>query len=225
MADAEQRNKEMKLVIGYCRIHSEDMNIVDGIIDIIFEYQQPAKWSSIYKGNMIKLEDDESKAVSLGCDEGDSLEFNSVRSDHPIERGQIVSWEFECKITGENCNFYGVVSSKVMAKDFKRCPAGSMANAYGVDDSKNYIYATGESSHQVSKWLKPAFPLKKVFQLQFVADWTEERCKLSIFYQGKRLNDENEKCTILIPKLDDNEVLYPCTTPCNPDAYCIIRYT
>ena len=220
MSDDQQRDKEWQVIIGYCRIHSNNMNIVDGIIDIIFKYQQPAKWSSIYKGKMIKLEDDESKAVSLGC--GD--EFNSIRSDHAIERGQIVSWEFECKITGENCNFYGVVSSKVTAQDFNRCPAGTMDYAYGVDDSRNYIYSSGECSVQTSKWSKPAFPLKKVFKLKFTADWLEEQCKLTIWYDGKKLNDENEKCTILIPKLDD-DVLYPCTTPCNADAYCIIRYS
>ena len=39
-----------KLIYGYCRIESNDMNIVDGIISIIFEYQRHAQWSKRYYG-------------------------------------------------------------------------------------------------------------------------------------------------------------------------------
>ena len=58
------------------------------------------------------------------------------------------------------------------------------------------------------------------------ADWRDSKCcKLSIFYENKKLNDTNDECTILLPKLDDEYVWYPCATPFNKDAYCIIRST
>lgn len=114
-----QEDKKL-MIAGYCRLESQNMNIIDGIIDIIFEYQKLLKWSNIFKGKTIELSEDDSKATCTGYDDL-SAEINSVRTEGPIQRGQWVSWELECEIKTENC---GVVSSKVT--DFRRCPAGSM---------------------------------------------------------------------------------------------------
>ena len=195
------------------------MNIVDEIIAIIFEYQQIAKWSKTHKGESIKLSEDGSKAVCVGPSEA-----HSVRADFPIERGQITSWELECYQTNSSCYFYGVVSSKEREDNFGVCPAGDgIESAFGVDDYFNGIYLGGGYTN--SKWDKPRFQVGKVFTLKMTADWKDRKqCKLTVFYQGKKLNDTNDEYTFLLPMLDDDFVWYPCITPYNKNAYCIIRY-
>ena len=189
------------------------MNIIEGIILIIFEYHKSAKWSKEYKGNAIDLSEDDSKAT---CTD----EAHSVRAHFCIPRDGILSWELECKIGANGCNFFGVVSSKVT--DFDDNPDCSMKDAYGLDDEVCFIY---QGANVVgSDWHKPEFPINEVFLLRFVADWREKQCKLNIFYDGKRLN-EDENYTMLLPELNENFVWYPCVTPYNKGAYCIIRYT
>ena len=60
--------------------------------------------------------------------------------------------------------------------------------------------------------------------LRIVADWRKNQCKLSIFYQGKKMNDTNDEYTLLLPVLDDKYTWYPCVTPHNIHSYCAIRY-
>ena len=201
------------------------MNIIAGILSIIFEYYRCATWSRIYKGAQIVLSEDDSKATCLeegGLNDGQSDYGHSVRAEFCIERGQIISWEFESKIIDVSCNFYGVISSQ--HTNFNQTPSETMEHAYGVDDSLDYIYNGRSGAVKVDQWSKPKFPLKEVFTVKFVADWRESQCKLAIYYNGKKLNDTNDEYTMLLPKLDDKYVWYPCVTPFNTDAYCIIRY-
>ena len=206
------------LVAGYCRTESNDMNIIDAIISIIFEYQRVAKWSNKYKGDKINLLENDSKAICT--DDNVEGEFHSIRADFCIARNQIVSWELEAITKTSNCYFYGVVSSEVT--NFNQCPAGSMSDAYGVDDSADCVYNGGGQTWL--KWSKPFFLSGKVFIIKIIADWTGKQCKLTFYYNGKKLNDSNDDYTMIVPKLEDNVVLYPCVTPCNPHSYCIIRY-
>ena len=74
------------------------------------------------------------------------------------------------------------------------------------------------------KWYKPAFPSKNMFELIFKADWTEKQCKLSIYFEGKKLNETNDEYTMLLPDLPEEYVWYPCITPFNKGAYCVIYY-
>ena len=212
------RNKKYKdrnaiITAGYCRMESGDMNIIKGIILIIYQYQRLAKWSSVHKGENIKLVEDDSKAVSIA-------DGHSVRADFGIHRGEIVSWELEFKILYASYNFVGVVSSLVT--DFNTYPSGKMNHAYGVDDSTNSIYKG--FGCEWSDWKKPKLPLRRPFVLGITADWTEKQCKLIYYYEGKKLNEINTEYTMLLPELNDNAVWYPCVTPFNHDAYCIIRY-
>lgn len=55
-----QSDRKYLLVLGYCRMESKSMHIIDGIISIIFDYQKHAKWSSQYKGDSILLLEDNS---------------------------------------------------------------------------------------------------------------------------------------------------------------------
>ena len=82
---ATRKHKKCILIAGYCRIESDDINIVEGIISMIFEYQKLAAWSGQYKGSQINLTDDDTKAIAIGPDEG-----HSVRADFAIARGDIV---------------------------------------------------------------------------------------------------------------------------------------
>lgn len=208
--------KKLKLIAGYCRLESNDMNIVEGIISIIFEYHKSAKWSKQFKGSNIALSEDDSKAM---CFKGSG---HSVRADFHIQRGQVISWEFVAKIIYSNCNFFGVVSSEVT--NFETCPDRHIAKAYGIDDSANTGYTLDTHGLNDLDWTKPKLPIKKEFVLKMIADWKGEQCKLTIFYEGNKLNETNNDCTILLPQLDDKYVWYPCVTPYNQDAYCIIRY-
>ena len=217
-------NKLLSLIHGYCRIESNNMNIIDGIIYIIFEYHRIAIWSNKYKGKSIQLFEDDCKAMCVDK----RRQSHSVRADFSIERGQIVSWELECKQTCWNYYFYGVVSSK--QQDFDGCPGyGHIKDAYGIDDMAQRIYLGNRSVYSNSdrvevKWNKPKLPDDKVFTLKMTADWRDKQCKLIIFYKGKKLNNTNDEYTLLLPELDDDYVWYPCVTPYNKDAYCIIRY-
>ena len=216
--------KLLTLIHGYCRIESNDMNIIDAIINIIFEYHKIATWSKKFKGQSIALIEDDSKAI---CSH-EHMEGHSVRADFCIERGQIVSWELECYQTSWNCYFYGVVSSK--QETFNECPSyGRIEGAYGLDDMQDTIYLGAAAVYtknldKVEKqWNKPSFPHNIAFTLKIIADWKEKQCKLTFYYEGEKLNESNEY-TMLLPELDDKYVWYPCATPFNTDAYCIIRY-
>ena len=211
---AQNSEKIEKLISSYCRIESNDMNIVDGIISIIFEYYRAAKWSRRYKGKTIKLFEDDSKAMCLGKGE------HSVRANFCIEKGQIVSWELKCLTTWQHCNFFGVVSSRVTR--FNNCPAVTMYDAYGVEDEEGGIVINGDSI--LADWNKPAFIRATVFILKMVADWTEKQCKLTIYYNEKKLNENHDDYTILLPELDDGFVWYPCATPFTYGACCIINF-
>ena len=58
-----------------------------------------------------------------------------------------------------------------------------------------------------------------------IADWTDDiHCKLSIFYKGKEMNESNDEYTFLLPELDKEYVWYPCVTPYDIGAYCVIRH-
>ena len=210
--------KNYKLTAGYCRIESGDMNIIDGIISIIFEYQKLATWSNIHKGGMIKLSEDDTKATCV--DDDYQSVGHSVRADFCIARGQMVSWELEFKTTNDPCNFFGVVSSKV--KDFSICPYRGMKGAYGLDDENDMIYKG--YNREKSSWDKPEFPTHQTVTLKVIADWTEKQCKLTFFYNEKKMGEMNEDYTMLLPELEDDDVWYPCVTPYNNKAYCIIRY-
>ena len=219
--------KLLSLIHGYCRIESKNMNIIDGIIAIIFEYHQIATWSNMFKGESIELTEDDSKAVCIDRNK----EARSVRANFSINRGQIISWELECYQTNVNSYFYGVVSSK--QQDFDGCPnydKEKFEDPYGIDDCEDGIYLGSDrvySNFEESvdaTWYKPRLPEREVFTLKIIADWKDRRCKLTFFYEGKKLNESNDEYTILLPELDDEDVWYPCVTPHNKDAYCIIRY-
>ena len=218
---AQDSDKIDKLISGYCRRESNDMNIIDGIISIIFEYFKSAKWSNKYKGKVISLSDDDSKATCLGAESWD-FEGQSVRADICINKGKINSWELECYVVDRYCNFIGVVSSQV--EDFDHNPGDRMRNAYGIDDASISVY-DGAGSQTDITWSKPEFPLKKIFIINVIADWTEKQCKLTFFYDGEKLNEDIDGYTMLLPVFDDDVVLYPCVVPYNKGAYYIIRYT
>ena len=133
----------------------------------------------------------------------------------------MVSWELECYQTQEYGYFYGVISSE--QQNFNGCPAYfSLTDTYGIEDSKNSIYL---GNHDVAApWNKPQQPTDQIFILKFKADWTGKKCKLSIWYQGNKLNETNDEYTLLLPELDDEHVWYPCVSIINEGAYCIIRY-
>ena len=214
---SQLRDKNHKLISGYCRIESDDTNVIDGIISIIFKYYnyKTAKWSKQYKGKKIKLFEGDSKAMCV-----DEVGEHSVRANFCIDKGQIVSWELECRTEWQFCNFFGVVSSQVT--DFEDCPSTTMSNAYGVDDGRDLIYMGDEAN--IIDWNKPDFICGTVFILKMVADWTGTQCKLTIHYNGKKLNENHDDYTMLLPELDDGFVWYPCVTPYSKDAYCIIRF-
>ena len=193
------------------------MNIIKGIILIIFEYQKQAKWSNIYKGTKLKLLDDDSKVICI--EEDYATPQHSVRANFCIDRGQIVIWQIEFAKIWSPCNFVGVVSSKVT--DFNANPCKGMKYAYGIDDDDNRIF-NGNETIDV-EWDKPAFPPRQTFTIKVIADWTGIQCKLTFFYDGDRLNKTSD-CTMELPELEDDVVLYPCVTPFNKDAYCIIKY-
>ena len=219
------RDKLTKLIEGYCRIESNNMNIIEGIISIIFEYHRIATWSNKFKGSSIELTESDSKAMCTGS----NGESHSVRADFSIERGQIISWELESFQSSHNCYFYGVVSSE--NKEFNGCPRyGKIKCAFGIDDSEDTLQL-GEKAVNTSyspqidvKWHKPSLARNEVFTLKFTADWTEKQCKLLIFYQGEKMNEHSDEYTLLLPELDDEYEWYPCATPFNTNAYCIIRY-
>ena len=228
---AETCDKEMKeyfLISGYCRFESGDMNIVDGILSIIVEYQkQYAKWSNTYKGDNIKLLEDDCKAVSVANEDIG----HSVRADFGIERGQIVSWELEIFQTNVSAYFFGVVSSK--ESNFNGCPYNEVVkDAYGIDDEMFFIYLgngrvsmKSQGADFYDTWNESSLDYKTP-QLKMIADWTQKQCKLSIFYQERRITFQKsiDEYTILLPELDDEYVWYPCATPYNKNAYCVIRY-
>ena len=213
---ATKDEKNLILIHGYCRIESSDMNIIDGIISIIFKYYKCATWSTEFIGSKMTLEDNETKAV---CMEGSG---HSVRANFFVGRGEIVSWELKCYIMYSNCNFFGVISSK--QTDFNTCPHRSMPGGYGIDDSPNYGYQNGTVGMQHLNWQKPKLPTRKEIILKMTADWSHNQCKLTIFYNDEKLNKDNDQYTILLPELDDKYVWYPCVTPYNEDAYCVINY-
>ena len=222
---ATQKDKALKLIAGYCRKESGNMNIVDGIISIIFEYQQRAQWSKQYKGKIIELSEDESKASCVGVRKAGmnnecEYEGNSVRCDFGIRKGDIVSWELECIFKECYCNFMGVVTSEI--KDFNNNPSKGMKNAYGLDD-REYLY-NGSGKGRSLKWIKPRFPLNRPFKIRITANWTDKQCKLIYVYEGKKLNKNNDDYTLLLPEINKDTVLYPCVTPYNSGAYCIIRW-
>ena len=225
MSTDRKQDKNFLLISGYCRTESDDMNIIDGIISIIFEYQQSAKWSNIDKGEYIRLTDDDSKAI---CDDGDEDSFfavgygHSVRADFCIKRGETISWELECKIIHSYGNFFGVLSPSEVALTFHDCPATGLEHAYGIDDEKNCIYNGGGATR--SEWTKPRFPQNKIFTIRVIANWTEKECKLTFYYNEQKLNSKQDDYTMRLPPLNENVVLYPCVTPFNKGAYCTIRY-
>ena len=214
--------KQVRLIHGYCRLESNNMNIIDGIIMIIYEYHQIATWSKIYKGSYIQLFDDGTKAK---CIENSG---HSVRADFCINRGEIVSWEFDCYASTAWYYFYGVISSK--QKNFNKCAGDeNLVDGYGVEDDSNMIYF-GKGPEEIDDengkiiWNKPTFPEMELFTLKMTADWRNKQCKLSIFYESKKLNESNDDYTFLLPELDDKYVWYPCATPYYEGSYCIIRY-
>ena len=207
--------KHSKLVSGYCMEQSGDMNIVDGIIAIICQYLKSAKWSRKYEGDNIKLNDDDSKAINCGND------GESVRASFEINKSNIISWEVECMIIYGGCNFVGVVTSNV--DEFNGNPGYGMQHAYGIDDD-DYSYYYGDGDETFLNWEKPIFPANELYTVKVIADWTEKRCKLTYFYKDEKLNKNIDDFTLLLPEFDDDIVLYPCVTPFNAGAYCIIRY-
>ena len=214
-----KNDRNHKLISAFCRIESKDMNIIDGIISIIIEYYKHATWSNQLKGDNIELSEDDSKAI---CTEYPKGSGHSVCANFTINRGDLISWELECRFRGRAYNFLGVVSSQIT--DFNLCPGKGMKHAHGIDDEHNKIYDGTSTSYVHCDWLKPQLPLNSILTLRIIADWTEKQCKLTFFYKEQKLNTANEDCTMLLPELDDAYVWYPCVTPYNKNAYCIIRY-
>ena len=120
-----------ELISGYCRKHSNYMNIIDGIISLILKYQKIATWSNIHKGKLLSLEEDDTKAIASTSE---WKVGQSVRGDFSVSRNQISSWELECWITGDWCNFFGVVTSEVEDFDFTaKCTlAQILASAFAI---------------------------------------------------------------------------------------------
>ena len=218
------KQRQMKLISGYSRIHSDNMNVIMDIIAIIFEFQKfEGIWSSQYKGHKIELQEDDTKAV---CVTGYG---QSVRAKDSLLRGQIISWELEIHLIDYNCNFLGVISSE--QEEFTKNPwYHVMNNAWGIDDGVNTVYMGKKSTPKPSTWKggKPSLPLQKTFTLKFTADWTKERCKLSIWYNGNLFgniqDDDGTNYTFLLPVLPDNQDWHPCVTPYNGNAWVKIKY-
>ena len=84
-----------------------------------------------------------------------------------------------------------MISSKPKEKDFNNCPdQGGLKCCYGIDDDKDYIYLGNKSVKSTyTHWSKPALTKQKIFKLRMSADWRNKRCKLSIFYNDKKMND------------------------------------
>ena len=140
------------------------------------------------------------------------------------------SWN--CYQDWRNFYFYGVISSEQNEFDGDRTPdRGTITGCYGIDDHRNQIYLGGRcvwshSTREIDEnWTKPLLPNNEVFLLNMTADWSETRCKLSIFYQGKKLNESNDQYTILLPKLDQEFVWYPCVALAHENSHCTIQYS
>ena len=165
------KTERLRLVQGYTRTESNNLNIIEGINHVIFDYSYIAKrWSSESKGRYIQLSDDDTKAGITGR--------ASIRADFGITRGEITCWEFEIYQKNRNHNFYGVISSQ--QTDFNACPydRDNFRYAYGIDDRENRIYLNGKET-RLNSWTKPALPYKTLFTLQMVADWRDcKQCKL-----------------------------------------------
>ena len=221
----KMKNRLLDLIRGYCRIESIDMNIVQGIITIIYDYHKFATWSKKFKGKAIELSEDDIKASNFKIGHHDS-----VRADFSIERGEITSWELEIYQSRRYAHFYGVVCSGL--ENFDSCPyeksIHGFRGAYGIDDWENGIYKGGRRNYvdwNRSLITKPQLPIQEVYKLKMVADWTDGvHCKLSIFYKDRKMNDGTDEYTLLLPKLDEKYVWYPCVSPYSRGAHCIIRY-
>ena len=100
------------------------------------------------------------------------------------------------------------------ATEFDIFPAGAYQYAFGIDDDETRLYV-GNQYDQLT-WRKPEFPLRQVFTIKVIADWREKQCKLTFYFNGKKLNEEIEDCTMIL-------LLYPCVIPYNKNAYCIIH--
>ena len=223
-------DKDMELIHGYCKMEVGDMNIIDAIIFLIFKYFRIAKWSNAFKGECIKLSMDNTKAEGIrGTGRFPLGPGHSVRADFCIERRKITSWELEIYQNGVNGHFYGVITKQ---QNFDGCPfEGVIKDAYGIGDWRWGIYeGTGQritirenDMHQ--GWNKPCLPEKEIFKLKMIADWTDgKQCKLSIFYNEKKMNESNDEYTFILPELKDKRVWYPCVTPFYKGSFCIIRY-
>lgn len=98
-----------------------------------------------------------------------------------------------------------------------------MCDANGIDDGTDSIY-NGNGKREDSTWSKPGFPDEQVFILKIMTDWSDKQCKLSIWYNGSKLNPDIEDYTMLLPELDEEYIWYPCVTPFNDEAWCRMRY-
>ena len=108
-----------------------------------------------------------------------------------------------------------------------------MTNCWGIDDYDGQVYMGQHSIGWMdvpSNWKtdKPELPLEQTFGLRFSADWTKERCKLSIWYNDNLLgnisDDDGTNYTFLLPQLSDQHHWYPCATPFNKNAWVKIKY-
>ena len=224
MSNSEDRT--YKLICGYCRKESNDMNIIDDIISIIFEYQRSAKCSKEFRGDNIELSEDDSKATKM-----QEQPHGSIRADFCVKKGEKICLELESKIIHRGCNFIGVTTSKT--KDYSTNPATSNTEmskeSYGIDDTQYSVYiGTGRRTRENRSINN--FASKQVYTIKVIADWTGNQCKLTFFcdeimvtFYDEKINGGNDDCTILLP-CDDDIVLYPCVTPFNQGAHFVIRY-
>ena len=65
-----------------------------------------------------------------------------------------------------------------------------MTHAYGVDAGANAMYMGGDIIK--CDFEKVAFDTNKAFILRIIAFWTEKQCKLTFYYNGKKLHERHD---------------------------------
>ena len=209
----EINKKDELLITGYVRLMSE-MSVPYEIVQICMAYFlfKPI-WSSIYKGIKMWITEEGTKAIA-------TTSGVAVRTEFGINRGEKVSLELVCMIMATSFNFIGVVSS--IETEFNTEPQYGLPEAYGVDDCLNKGYIKKGKGWTKLSWDKPQFIQNKEFKIRMVIDWTDgNQCKLTIFYDGKQLN-ESQDYTMLLPEIEDDYIWHPCFSAANGDAYCKI---
>eukprot|EP01083_Nonionella_stella_P092001 257350_1 len=181
-----------------------------------------AVFSDKFRSKNMELKGNNTLAQSIAK----NSDSQCIRAKNEVMKGTKIMLEFVSKSGRWDHSCWGVVRRNTTNKsenDMHEFTSESINGIYGITSSSPHVNGMYWSIVSYSYWIQ-GFSDSGINNIKLVIDWTADRCSLLYIVNGLILyRGKEERYSVKLDKLTDDEHLYPCILLKDKETVCQIK--